>query len=329
MNHKGTKVTTITKKRLVFLVCLFAVSFMSSAAAAGNGYVVVVVGASAGAPYAEKYNGWRSTFVTALKEKFGYPDDRVVALWDAPDPVDRSTRENVRRVFGNLRARVGSDDQLFVVLIGHGTMTDSGEAKFNLVGPDLTSVEWADLLKSIRGRIVFVNTTAASFPFIARLSAPGRVVVTATESAAQQFETVFAEHFLKAFTTPAADEDKNGRVSIWEAFSYASTLTKQFYDVQGRLATERPLLDDNGDGAGREAQGQGADGALARTLFLAPEAAATGNPALVSRRAALQRQLDDLRTRKALSPNPAQFDAEIEQLLIEIAQLSRQLRDKQ
>ena len=153
-------------------------------------------------------------------------------------------------------------------------------------------------------------------------------MVTATDSAAQQFETVFAEHFLKAFDAPAADEDKDGRVSIWEAFSYASSLTRKSYDIQGQLATERPLLDDNGDGLGREAQGPGVDGALARTLFLVRDVAETGDPTLLARRAALQRQLDDLRTRKALAPNPAQFDAEIEKLLVEIAQLSRQLRSR-
>ena len=38
------------------------------------------------------------------------------------------------------------------------------EAKFNLVGPDLSSAEWAALLKPLPGQIVVVNTTAASFP---------------------------------------------------------------------------------------------------------------------------------------------------------------------
>ena len=137
--------------------------------------------------------------------------------------VSRSTRDNVRRVFAGLRSRLASDDLLLVILIGHGTTGEGDEAKFNLVGPDLKSAEWADLLKSMPARIVFVNTTGGSFPFMRRLAGPGRIVLTATDSAAQQFETVFPEFFLKAFDDPAADEDKNGRVSIWEAFSYASS----------------------------------------------------------------------------------------------------------
>src|SRR4029077_19537631 len=115
--------------------------------------------------------------------------------------------------------------------------------------------------------------TGGSFPFMQRLAGPGRIVLTATDSAAQRFETGFSEFFLKAFDDTAADEDKNGRVSIWEAFSYASGAVRQWFEQHGQLSTERSLLDDNGDGVGREAQGPldekvpgspGTDGAVAR-----------------------------------------------------------------
>ncbi len=237
--------------------------------------------------------------------------------------VAKATRENVRRVFGGLRSRLASDDLLFVLLIGHGTIADADEAKFNLVGPDLSSREWSELLKPVPGRLVFVDTTGGSFPFMRRLAAPGRVVLTATDSAAQQFETVFPEFFVKAFDDPAADADKNGRVSMWEAFSYASAGVRQWFDQHGQLATERALLDDSGDGVGREAQNPGPDGALARAIYLAPEVVDAGDNELVKRRAELERQLDDLRLRKASSPDPAQYDAEIEKVLVEIARLSR------
>ena len=118
-----------------------------------------------------------------------------------------------------------------MILIGHGTADD--EAKFNLVGPDLSSAEWADVLKPIPARIVVVNTTGGSFPFMRRLAAKGRIVLTATDSAAQQFETVFPEFFVKAFDDPAADDDKNARVSIWEASNYASRAVHQWFEQRG------------------------------------------------------------------------------------------------
>jgi len=116
-------------------------------------------------------------------------------------------------------------------------------------------------------------------------------------------------------------------VSVWEAFSYASAAVRQWYDQHGQLPTERPLLDDNGDGIGLEAQNPGPDGAVARAVYLAPETPPAGDTALSRRRAELERQLDDLRVRKASSADPGRFDAEIERILVEIAQLSRgQLR---
>jgi len=302
---------------------------ISPGALAADRYAVVITGASAGQAYAEKYDKWRGAFLATLTQKLNYPDDHVFALAESEGGnVVRATRDNVRRVFAGLRSRLMTGDLLLVVLIGHGTTGEDDEAKFNLVGPDLRAAEWADLLHMIPATIVFVNTTGGSFPFLRRLSGPGRIVMTATDSAAQQFETVLPEFFVKAFDDPAADEDKNGRVSMWEAFHYASDGVHRWFEQHGQLSTERPLLDDNGDGVGREAQNPGSDGALARTVFLAPAPPGTGDPELLRRRAALERQLDDLRTRKASSPDPSQLDADIERLLVEIARLSRQLREK-
>jgi hypothetical protein len=298
-----------------------------SLAQAADRFAVVITGASGGDPYAGKYDRWRTSLVTTLTQKFRYPDDHLFVLAEREGQhVARATRENVRSVFGSLRSRLASDDLLFVLLIGHGTTADDDEAKFNLVGPDLSSREWLELLKPVPGRLVFVDTTGGSFPFLRRLAAPGRVVLTATDSAAQQFETVFPEFFISAFDDPAADADKNGRVSMWEAFSYASAGVRQWFDQHGQLATERPLLDDTGNGVGREAQNPGPDGTLARTIYLAPEMVDTGDNELVKRRTELERQLDDLRVRKASSPDPARYDAEIEKVLVEIARLSRQIR---
>src|SRR5262249_26267117 len=153
-----------------------------------------------------------------LLDKYTYPADHVVVLADADEEgVRKSTRENVQQVFADFRKRLTKDDQLLVLLIGHGTTGDSDEAKFNLVGPDLTATEWAELVHPIPGRLVFVNTTAASFPFLRKMAGRGRVVLTATDSSAQQFETVFTDYFVKAFGAEGADVDKSGRVSMWEA----------------------------------------------------------------------------------------------------------------
>ncbi len=92
-------------------------------------------------------------------------------------------------------------------------------------------------------------------------------MITATDSAAQKYATVFPEYFIKAMKEASSDLDKNGRTSIFEVFSAASAAVKQHYEQRGQLSTERALIDDNGDGKGREAAAEGPDGGLARIAY--------------------------------------------------------------
>jgi hypothetical protein len=296
-------------------------------------YALIVTGAAGGDAYEQKYAGWRTAFVTTLRDTFKYEADHVITLAEAEgDGVQPATRQNVQRAFAELRRRMTKDDQLVVLLIGHGTSLDGDEAKFNLVGPDLTASEWSDLLKPLPGRLVFVNTTGASFPFLRLLASRGRVVLTATDSAAQQFETVFPEFFVKAFSDGAADLDKNGRVSMWEAFTYASSGVRQWFEQKGQLPTERPLLDDTGAGVGREALNPGTDGAIARVTYLEPDRALalpadTALAVLVKRRAELESKLEELKARKETMAED-QYDAELEKLLVELSRVGAQIRAK-
>jgi hypothetical protein len=312
--------------------CVAGLLLSATPLLAAERYAVIVTGASGGAPYAEKYDGWRVSFVATLEQKLGYPPDHIVVLAERPaPPVRRATREDVRAVFQDLAKRMTNDDLLLVLLIGHGTSGDEG-ARFNLVGPDLTAGEWAALVKPIEGRVVFVNAASGSFEFLETLAGRGRIVLTAADSAAQQYETVFPQFFIEAFAAESSDLDRDGRVSIWEAFRSASAGVTNWFDEQGRLATERPLLDDNGDGIGREAEEPGPDGAIALVTYLQREdpAAATADAelaALLRQRADVQSRIDRLRAGKDEIP-PAQYERDLEALLIELARLERQIRSK-
>jgi len=248
------------------------------------------------------------------------------------DGVAQATRENVRRMLADIRGKATKDDVVLVLLMGHGTGADSDEAKFNLVGPDLSAAEWADLLRPVAGRLVFIDTASGSFPFLERLSGRGRIVITANDSAAQQFETVFPGFFIKAFDDDSADLDKNGKVSIWEAFVYASDGVRRWFEGKGQLATERALLDDNGDARGREADGAGADNLLAQVTYVQPDRpiAETGDSeltGLLRRRAVLETDLEALRARKPMM-DPDEYEAALEKILLEIAQIDRRVRSK-
>ena len=177
--------------------------------------------------------------------------------------ADRHDRDAARRVHRRQRpprdlgrpARMTRDDLLFIVLIGHGTF-DGVDAKFNLVGagsgvgasgPRSSTAFPAGSWSSTHRRPAFRSSSASP--------ASAAIVITATDSVAQRFDTVFPDYFIKALADDAADLDKNGRISIWEAFAAASGGVRRHYQQRGQLATERALLDDNGDGVGRDAGG--------------------------------------------------------------------------
>ena len=196
-------------------------------------YALVVSGASGGAAFRQKHARWRTALVTALRNRPGFDESHLIVLAETPGPgVGRASRAGVRQAVDQLADRMGGDAVLHVVLIGHGSF-DGTDAKFNLVGPDLEAGEWDRWLGALPGRLVFVNTSSASFPFVRRLSAPGRTIVTATQSAAQRYDTVFPQFFVDSLTDAAADEDRDGRVSVLEAFDFASFGVRQWYRQRG------------------------------------------------------------------------------------------------
>ncbi len=137
-----------------------------------------------------------------------------------------------------------------MVLIGHGSF-DGKVAKFNLPGPDMTAADFEPLMKRLAPRrVVFVNTSSASGPFIEALSGPGRTIVTATRNGRESFATIFGGYFVDAMTSDAADADKNKRVSVLEAFDYARREVATAYERQGIILIEHALLDDSGDKEG-------------------------------------------------------------------------------
>jgi hypothetical protein len=296
---------------------------------ASERYALIVAGASGSAEYAEQYVKWTRELSGVLADRMKIPQDHITVLADTPDSRTSSTAANVRQQIAAVRRTMTRDDLLFVVLIGHGTF-DGVDAKFNLVGADLESAQWAELLAGLPGQAIIVNTSSASFPFIERLTGDRRIVITATDSVAQRFDTVFPEFFIQAFQGEAADIDKNDRISIWEAFSAATIDVRRYYQRRGQLPTERALLDDNGDGVGREAAGDGEDGSRASQIYLdEPLPGAPPTDAvlvkLLQRRAAIETELEELKIRRSFL-KPAEFQQEFERLMVELARVQRDVR---
>ena len=312
-------------------VAAFLVSAAGSLASAEDRYAIIVAGASGGAGYAQQYGGWTKVLSQTLIERLGFDPTHVTMLSETADGAGAATAENLRRVMAERRSQLKPDDLLLLFLIGHGTF-DGVDAKFNLVGPDLEAAEWATLLRGVPGRLVIVNGAPASAPFIERLAGPRRIVISATDSVVQRFDTVFPEYFIAAFQEEGADIDKNGRTSVWEAFAWAAGAVRRFYQERGQLATERPLLDDNGDGVGREASAQGLDGAVASRTYLAP--APAGSPPtdellveLLHRRASLVAEVEELQVKKAFM-SADEYAREFERIMLALARVGREIRQR-
>ena len=294
-------------------------------------WAVIVSGASGGEKYAEQMKQWRSTLQSSLIERYGFEAARVRVLVDeSVSGGTTGTAANVKAVLSEIRKGATADDLVLLILLGHGTY-DGDVAKFNLVGPDMAAQEWNTLLSGLPGRLIVVNTTAASFPFLEALKGKGRVVITATNSAAQKYATVFPEYLVKAISEASTDLDKNGRTSIFEVFEATSLAVKQHYEQRGQLTTERALLDDDGDGLGREEGAEGRDGGMARLWYLDAEpAAVAGNPelaALVKRQRSLEAEAEELKRRKGDMPAD-EWQAEYEKLMLELARVSQEIRKR-
>lgn len=224
----------------------------------------------------------------------------------------------------------------WLVLLGHGTF-DGKETKFNLRGADVSLTELAAWLKPFRRPLAVLDTSSASGPFLAKLSATNRVVITATRSGSEVNYARFGGYLAEAITDPAADLDKDGQTSLLEAFLIASRRTADFYTTEGRLATEHSLLDDNGDALGtpsdwfrgvravkRAKDGASPDGLRAHQFHLVRGGADAGlSTAARARRDELELSIARLRDLKA-SLDEVEYFRRLEPLLLDLARIYEQ-----
>lgn len=301
-------------------------------------HVLIVTGASGEPRFADAFFAQASAFRRAVIENGAVPDSAVIFL--AEDPrrapaviAGRSVRENVIGALQTIARRARPGDNVLVLLIGHGSWQD-GVSRFNLPGPDLTDKEWAELLRPLDRQVVaMVVAASASGEFVKSLSGRNRVVITATKSGFERNETVFAEHFVAAFVGERADSDKDGRVSLLEAFVYAKREVERAYELANKLLTEHAVLDDDGDGVATGSPGIAGskDGYKASSFFVGPgRVAATllTDPRaveLIAQQRRVQQSIDSLRAlRNTMSET--QFQSALEPLLVKLAETTRALR---
>ncbi len=230
-------------------------------------------------------------------------DSRVTVL-----SGERATREALVEAIDNLAASLSSTDSVAVFLIGHGTY-DGEHYKYNLPGPDPTGEELAELLDTLPARTqLVVNASSASGAVLESWEAEGRIVITATRSGNERNATRFAEHWAAALTSEAADANRNGVITVQEAFEYTARRVADSYESAGNLATEHPQI--TGEGA-------------ARFDIARLSARVTMTPTLermYRERDEIERAIDELRDRRETMSTSDYFD-ELQPLLLRLATL--------
>jgi len=312
------------------------VAFVCACLALGNGThtanatdaatVIVAVGAAGEKEFGEEFKQWAALWEAAGTN--AYSTVKVVGLAATNTTTDL---EKLRTSFST--ESTNSTAELWLVLIGHGTF-DGKEAKFNLRGPDLSATELAEWLKPFRRPVIVINCASSSSPFLNKLSALNRVIVTATRSGYEENYARFGKFMAESIADPSADLDKDGQTSVLEAFIMASRRTGEFYEAEGRLATEHALLDDNGDGLGTSADffrgvravkkpagGASVDGFRANQIHLvrSPEEQALP-PEVRARRDELELAVARLREAKETLPQD-EYYRRLENLMLELAKL--------
>ncbi len=329
------EVSSISSYAIMLLISLLSLGSVQSAekeTSKNNADLLIVVGAGGEASYGEIFTEW-ATMLQAIGEEA----QAKVELLGPAVPAD--SEGSLKDLFkGKIEAYAKETaEPLWIALIGHGTF-NGRVAKFNVQGPDISSEELASWLKPLKRPVAVMNTSSASAPFLNALSGPNRVVLTATRDGFELNFARFGSYLVNALGSQRADLDKDGQTSLLEAFIMASRQVGEFYEIDGRLASEHALLDDTGDQKGipadwfkgvrpvKKPEGNSRpDGRIAAQFHLIEnELESLMSPEIKQRRDELEQAIFELRDHRDDMKEEAYFER-LEALLIPFAELYQSL----
>ena len=287
--------------------------------------VIVVTGAPGEDEFEESFSKWARLW----EEATHLSGANLIAITSTNS--EATDRDRIQKALASESKE--SAAELWLVLLGHGTF-DGKESKFNLRGPDFSADELANWLQPFHRPLAIICGFSTSGPFLNKLCASNRVVITATRSGHEVNYARLGGYLSETITNPEADLDKDGQTSLLEAYLMAARRAAQFYETEDRLATEHSLIDDNGDGLGtppdwfrgiratkKAKDGAALDGFRAHQFHLRRSEAEASLPVEVrARRDELELQIIRLREGKS-ELDESDYYGKLETLLVEMAQL--------
>ncbi len=273
--------------------------------------VFVVSGLGGEAEYAHRFEQQAAAIAQAAK-RAGAASENVVQLGG-----ESAKRDAFKRELSTFVGKARKDDQVVVVLIGHGSF-DGDDYRFNIPGPDVTGREIASILdKLAASQQLVVNATSSSGAVAEIWKRPNRIVITATKSGGERNATRFAQYWVEALTSAEADRDKNETVTVEEAYEFAARKVADTFKSDAALATEHSRIE--GASAARFIVAR-----LGDTAALPDDAALAD---LMKQQSGIEQRIEELKGRKASLPQEQYYD-ELEKVLIDLAKLDRRIDER-
>ena len=158
--------------------------------------------------------------------------------------------------------------------------------------------------------------------------------MTATKNQFERQPPLFLSFLAEAGDSAEADRDKNGKVSLLEAFLFSRRRVEDWFQENGRLQTEHALLDDSsrirlgGEEKDLTNQVRTGTGLLASIAYLSgPQEEVLAAPdarVLTQRRSQLAREIDELKLHKQ-ELTEEDYYQRLQVLLVELADVGERI----
>lgn len=267
---------------------------------------VIISGLGGSADYTEQFERYANSIADDARAMASSPQDVILVRGDA------AKRNVITGLLENLP--VSNNADLFrLYLIGHGSH-DGETYKFNIPGPDITGDEIVAALAQIQSpQQLVVIATSASGALLEPLTAPNRVVITATKNAREKNAVRFPLHMVEALSAPAADINKDESISAQEMFDYTERAVASYYETEKLLASEHAKI----------------EGSLSNDIEVARygtllQRKDSISPELLASRQTLSAEINSLRARKDDVDEDTYFD-QLQTLMLELAEVQRSI----
>ena len=243
-----------------------------------NIYAVIVSGINKDPNEQQAKDRAITTLRHFLIHNAGIEPNRLGILVGRHTPVHKDAKlsmaENIKKQLDTFAAATGPADRFIFYYVGQANIV-ADKLRLNLPGTDITHEQLAAWIEGIKASSMLIVLDCPGAALAAKaLAGKDRIIIGACTDE-QRYSTQFSQYFIPALADLQSDSNRDGEVSVLEAFTVAAKQLDDSYRCQNLLQTETPILEDNADGKPSlhpwRYREDSADGLMASTYFLSQE----------------------------------------------------------